>query len=205
MKKTLPVILAVIGLIAGFWFARQQTSTPPLEISGFAFPAPKQLSDIELVDQNNQPFDESLFKDKWTFIYVGYTFCPDACPMTMTILDQLYRTLEEDNQLTDDIAMMLVSVDPHRDTPDRLNSYVSHFNERFVGATGQREQLKSFADQVSAIYSVPEDKEDPNYLVDHSSSIILIDPNAAVHAIFTPPQQAENLAKDFVVLRKRYS
>ncbi len=205
MNKILPIMLAAIALTAGLWFARQQNTTTQMEISGFAFPSPKQLADIELIDQNSQPFNEDLFKDKWTFIYVGYTFCPDACPMTLTILDQLYKKLADGDQLRDDVAMMLVSIDPHRDTPERLNSYVAHFNDSFVGATGEPAKLKSFANQVSAIYSVPDDKSDPNYLVDHSSSIILIDPNAAVHAIFTPPQQAEDLAKDFAVIRDRHS
>ena len=101
--------------------------------------------------------------------------------------------------------MMLVSVDPERDTPERLKSYVGHFNDGFVGATGTADNLRTFATQVSAVYSIPEDRSDPNYLVDHSSTIILIDPNAAVHAIFTPPQAAEKLAEDFEILKKRFS
>lgn len=205
MNKILPIILAAVALLGGLWFAKQQSTETPLEISGFAFPSPKELTNFELIDQNNNTLDASFFKDKWTFIYVGYTFCPDACPMSLTILDQLYKKLESSGELTDNISMLLVSVDPDRDTPERLNSYVKHFNDRFVGATGELNQIKTFANQVSAIYSVPEDRSDPNYLVDHSSSIILINPNAAVHAIFTPPQKADALAQDFVSLRDRHS
>ena len=205
MNKVLPIILATVAVIGGIWSAKQQQASDPIEISGFAFPAPKELTEIALIDQDNNAIDASFFKDKWTFVYVGYTFCPDACPMSLTILDQLYKKLEGNGELTDDISMMLVSVDPHRDTPERLGAYVKHFNDRFVGVTGESEGIKSFANQVSAIYVVPEDKSDPNYLVDHSSSIILIDPNAAVHAVFTPPQEADALAQDFALLRDRHS
>lgn len=197
--------MAIVAVAAGIFFALQQSNNDQAELSGFAFPAPKQLAKVDLIDQDNAPVDADYFKDKWTFIYVGYTFCPDACPITLTVMDQLHNTLAETNDLSDDIEMMLVSVDPDRDTPERLKSYVSHFNETFVGATGTAENLSIFADQVSAVYSVPEDRTDPNYLVDHSSTIILIDPNASVHAVFTPPQTAQKLAEDFRILRKRFS
>ena len=74
--------------------------------------------------------------------------------MTMVTLDQIHNALEESGDLTDDISMMLVSVDPDRDTPERLKSYVAHFNERFTGATGTEENLRNFAGQVSAVYSL---------------------------------------------------
>ncbi len=205
IKKFVPVTLALIAIAAGVFFARQQPDNHQAELSGFAFPSPKALTDIALIDQNNATITAESFKEKWTFIYVGYTFCPDACPMTLTIMDQLYSTLADNNELTEDVAMMLVSVDPERDTTERLKSYVAHFNETFTGATGTPDNLSSFANQVSAVYSVPEDRSDANYLVDHSSTIILIDPNAAVHAIFTPPQAAEKLSDDFRLLRKRFS
>lgn len=198
-------MLAAVALAAGFWFANQQQSPINTEIAGFAYPSPAALENIQLVDHHNKPFDESYFKGKWTFVYVGYTFCPDACPMTLTILDQLRNLLQESGDLQDNISMMLVSVDPARDTPERLNSYISHFNDRFVAATGEPEQIKAFTRQVSALFVVPENPQDQNYLVDHSSTVILIDPNAAVHALFTPPQEAESLANDFKVIRDGFS
>ena len=96
---------------------------------------------------------------------------------------------------------MLVSVDPERDDPERLKEYVKYFNKDFLGATGTTSNLASFAKQVSAVYSLPADRSSKDYLVDHSSSIILINPNAEVHAVFTPPQQADLLAADYIKLR----
>ncbi len=203
MKKILLVVLCTAAIGIGAWFGLNQNQTSPLEISGFAFPQPKPLSSIDLVSHDNQPVNEESFKDKWTFIYVGYTFCPDACPMTMTVLNQIHGILATKKK-SSDVNMMLVSVDPDRDTPEKLAEYVKYFNTSFSAASGTPENIKEFANQVSSVYVLPEDRSDPNYLVDHSSSIILIDPNASVHAIFTPPQTATDLADDFVKLSDRF-
>jgi len=195
--------VAVAALAAGLYFGTQQRGGPDLtELTGFSFPEPKKLSDVSLTDHNNNPFTEENFSDKWTFIYVGYTFCPDACPMSLSTLNQMDTLLNQ--QDGPQANTLLVSVDPERDTPEHMKGYVKYFNSGFSAATGTPEAIKQFADQVSAIYSVPEDRSDPNYLVDHSSSIILINPDAAVQAIFTPPQSADALAKDFKLLVAHY-
>ena len=203
MRNTILLVVAcVIAAAAGFFLSGGgKTQQAPLEIAGFAFPQPAPLESINLVDGEHQPLTEKNFLDRWTFVYVGYTFCPDACPMALTVLNQARELIDTDREKT---AYLLVSVDPHRDTPERLKEYTAHFHESFKGATGEPDNLKKFAKQVSALYSVPQDKSDPSYLVDHSSSIVLIDPNAAVHAIFTPPQTATQLADDFKKLSERY-
>lgn len=192
------------ALAAGVFVGSRQTDADLSELSGFSFPEPKLLYDVALLDHNNEAFTEANFKGRWTFIYVGYTFCPDACPMTLTTLNQMYAQLSE-VELSNDVSTLLVSVDPERDTPERLKEYVKYFNKSVTGVTGSPAELKIFADQVSAIYSVPEDRSDPNYLVDHSSAVVLINPDAAVQAIFTPPQTAEAMAKDFRLLVTHYN
>lgn len=203
MNKFSIVIVAVAALAAGLFFGVQQNTRPDLsQLTGFSFPEPEKLSDVSLIDHNNDPFTEANFSDKWTFIYVGYTFCPDACPMSLNTLNQMDALLNQ--QEGPGANTLLVSVDPERDTPEHMKDYVKYFNKGFSAATGTPEAIRQFADQVSAIYSLPEDRSDPDYLVDHSSSIILINPDAAVQAIFTPPQSAEALAKDFRLLVAHY-
>ncbi len=204
MNKIILAALCIVALGAGAWISTSQTEDVKLEITGFAFPEPEKLSAIKLVSHEDQPVTEDSFKGRWTFIYVGYTFCPDACPMTMTVLNQLHGAIEQEN-VNETVNMMLVSVDPERDTTEKLNSYVKHFNPSFSAATGAPDDIQHFAKQVRSIYALPEDRSDPNYLVDHSSSVILINPEAAVHAIFTPPQVAVDLAKDFVKLSNKYN
>lgn len=203
MNKLSIAFVAIAALAAGLFFGMNKGGEPDLsELTGFSFPEPEKLSDVSLIDHNSDPFTEANFADKWTFIYVGYTFCPDACPMSLNTLNQMDGLLKQQDGPGADT--LLVSVDPERDTPEHMKDYVKYFNSGFSAATGTPEAIKQFADQVSAIYSVPEDRSDPNYLVDHSSSIILINPDAAVQAIFTPPQSAEALAKDFRLLVAHY-
>ena len=202
MKKLPIILIAILALGAGLFFGSRQSQPDLSQLSGFSFPEPEKLQDIALTDHNSTAFTEDNFKDKWTFVYVGYTFCPDACPATLNTLNRLAKLIEEDGSA--DANTLLVSVDPERDTPEHLSNYVKFFNEGFTGATGTNEAIRAFADQVSAVYSLPDDRSDPNYLVDHSSSIILINPDAAVQAIFTPPQEAPVLAKDFELLVAHY-
>ena len=204
MKKIILASLCIVAVGLGAWLSTLQKKPEKLEITGFAFPEPAALTGVTLTSHEGQPVTEESFKDKWTFVYVGYTFCPDACPMAMTVLNQLYGALES-QKVKEPVNMMLVSVDPERDTTEKLNSYVKHFNPTFSAATGTPDNIQSFAKQVSSVYVIPEDRSDPNYIVDHSSSIILINPAAGVHAIFTPPQMAADLADDFVKLNKRYN
>lgn len=204
MKKSLVFIIAIAALAIGVFFGSRQSGPDLGELSGFSFPEPELLQDVALLDHNNEALTEANFKGKWTFIYVGYTFCPDVCPMTLTTLNQMYAQLAEAD-LSNEISTLLVSVDPERDTTEHLKDYVKFFNESFSGATGSPEEISKFADQVSAVFSVPEDRSDPNYLVDHSSTVILINPDAAVQAIFTPPQTAEAMAKDFRLLVAHYN
>ena len=209
MKKTsisrlVTIALCISALVIGFTLNRnsQPEDTKP-EISGFAFPEPSALTDLELIDENNEPLTEKHFNGNWTFVYVGYTFCPDACPLSLNTLSQMYAVLADKNA-ADNVKTLLVSVDPERDTPERLKEYVKYFDKSFVGATGTEQNLAAFAKQVSAVYSLPKDRSKKDYLVDHSSSIILINPNAEVHAIFTPPQQADQLATDYINLQDFY-
>jgi len=205
MKKLALPLVALLAAALGITLSLYQRNHSPnpgkIEISGFIFPEPLPLTSVELIDQDNQPFTEANFKDKWTLVYVGYTFCPDACPIAMATLNQVWSQIEP---LQSKTAAMLVSVDPTRDTPEHLKNYITYFNENFTAATGEPAAIKSFADQVKANYSVPEDKSDPNYLVDHSSTIILIDPDASVHAVFTSPQTAEAVARDYSKLVAQY-
>jgi protein SCO1/2 len=92
---------------------------------------------------------------------------------------------------------VFVSVDSQRDTPPRLAQYVAFFNPKFLGATGDDEALTGLAREVGVAYSFPEGKKGKNYTVDHGSIVALFDPEARLHAVFTPPQKGEEIAQGF--------
>ncbi len=196
-------MIAAVALATGIFFGTKKRTPDLSELAGFSFPEPEKLTDVALIDHNNEPLTAASFKDQWTFIYVGYTFCPDYCPATLSTLNRMDSLIKAENGA--EASTLLVSVDPERDTPQHLKEYVKFFNADFTAATGTPEEIRKFADQVSAVYALPDDRTDPNYLVDHSSSVILINPDAAVQAIFTPPQEAGTMAKDFNLLVAHYN
>ena len=138
-------------------------------------------------------FTNESLKGKWTLIFAGYTFCPDVCPTTLADLDRVYPSLTNDNDTTTQVVF--VSVDPNRDKAEQLADYVHYFNKNFIGVTSTHQQLWPFVTQLGLIYGIVEagDTED-FYLVDHSASIVLIDPEGKLHATFksVPNKQGIN-------------
>lgn len=137
-------------------------------------------------------FTNASLKDKWTLFFVGYTFCPDVCPTTLANLDRVYPTLPNDQDITTQVVF--VSVDPNRDKAEQLADYVNYFNPNFIGVTGTHKQLWPFVTQLGLIYSIVEQSDEEDYyLVDHSASIVLINPDGEFHATFKSVKDAQGI------------
>ena len=159
---------------------------------------PRIFNDFSLVDHKGDTFTLENLKDKWTLIFFGYTYCPDICPTTLATLDALYDQLSPEQQA--DTQVVLVSVDPGRDTVEKLAEYVPFFNEKFLGVTGDfREILKLTGYLNIAFAKVPGDPE--NYLVDHSGQIVLINPKGHYHGFFKAPITVERLQTTYPSIR----
>jgi protein SCO1/2 len=163
-------------------------------IAGFVYPEPRVISPFKLAAQDGKPFDLESLKGKWTFVYFGYTYCPDVCPTTLAELARAKKLLDQAGLSA---QYVFVSVDPQRDTPKRLAQYVAFFDPGFVGASGGGEALTALTRQIGVAYSFPEGTKGATYAVDHSSIVALFDPDARLHAVFTPPQEAEGIADGF--------
>ena len=159
-------------------------------------PAPRALPAVALVDEHGRAFGPADFAGRWSFLYFGYTYCPDVCPLTLVELATLKKSLAE--QLPDTRTdYYLVSVDPARDTPERLREYVTYFDADFHGLTGPMDDLKALAQQTGSVFLVPEGQSEDGYLVSHSSNIALVDPEGRLAAVFTSPHAPKQLAADF--------
>jgi protein SCO1/2 len=123
--------------------------------------------------------------------------------MTLSQLNAVDQRLAQQG-LDQDTAYLMISVDPRRDTPERLGQYVTYFNKNFQGATGTPEELEKLAKQLGIFYKLNDQEDAENYTVDHSSAIILIDPDIKLRAIFTHPDQPDSLIADFTQIRTRY-
>ena len=203
--KTVVLLVAVLGLAGGIVAGKlwQQRASAPVEIAGFVYPQPKPISPFALIRQDGSSFGPDALEGKWTFMYFGYTFCPDACPTTLVELNRVAKLLAGTGPDAD-TQFVFVSVDPRRDTPERLAEYVPYFNRDFIGVTGSDDALRALTGELGVIYVFPEGTQGDTYPVDHSSNVLLLNPDGRLHAVFTAPQKAQEVAGDFRKIRERW-
>lgn len=190
IKLTVFGLVLLIGVIvAGFVYQVQKprVMTPSeLKINGaFMFDTPRALPDFALVDHRGEPFTGASLEGQWTLVFFGFTYCPDICPTTMAFLARFMGELEGLPEHAD-TRVVMVSVDPARDTPERLAEYVPYFDPSFTGVTGEFLDIHRFATALNTPFrKVP--GEDENYLVDHSANVVLINPRGDYHGFFKAP------------------
>lgn len=176
----LAMLLLLVGTLAGgAWYADKKNSLTDAVV---VYPEPKALTDFSFTDGDGQPFTEQSFTDHWSLVFVGYTFCPDICPTTLADLSRIYPEL---TALSNKVQVVFMSVDPDRDTPERLKVYTEYFNANFLTVTAPHEQLMPAVQQLGLVYGIHE-REAAHYLVDHSASIALVNPKGELHASFRP-------------------
>lgn len=201
MTNKLPVIaLALLGLVivglGGLTAIQMQKSrqinsqqpsqtAPQLALAtSFVFPVPKPLSAFSVTDQYGKAFTNNQLKNKWSLFFIGYTSCPDVCPTTMGKLTAAYPDLLN----SADIQIIFLSVDPKRDSQEKLFSYMDFFNPEFTALTGEHSQLFPLTRDLGFVYAMI--GEGPDYQVDHSASMALISPKGEKVAIIKPKSSA---------------
>ena len=158
------------------------------------------LPPFQLKTQGGQ-FGNADLQGKWTLVFFGYTFCPDACPTAMALLKQVKLRLAVQGIAPPQVLM--VSVDPARDTPAVLARYVAAFDTSFIGAVADDAALAPLAKHLGVMYARHDQEKSPNYSVDHSVGIYLIDTQGRLKALFTPPQEVDSMAAAYKKLTQR--
>lgn len=195
-------VVALISAAAGFgvWRLQHETSAPDLA-SLKVLPEPRVIADFDLLDQDGKPFALQRLRGTWSLLFFGFTYCPDICPGTLYDLEQVHRALGDAPGISDAHQVVFVSVDPERDTPARLAEYVTYFDPDFQGVTGAPEQLAPLAMQIGVAYRIePHEAGDPNYAVDHSASVFLVDPDARLYGIFPSPHDPALMIRDLLTV-----
>jgi len=199
--------VALAAMLAGAWLAgsgrgnNSQAMLLPDRVMTL-FPDPKPLTAFALTDHKNRVFDLAALKGKWSFLFFGFTHCPDICPTTLAILARARDNIAKSRVGADDVQFVLISVDPNRDTAGKLGQYVAYFDTTFLGVTGNDAQIGNLARQLGAPYQVEFKLGMENYPVYHTTTVFLVDPRARYHAMFTPPLDAETISRRFKVLRE---
>ena len=198
------LIIAAVALATGIWAAQALLNNkPPVdELAATRFPVARQLEPFSLVDHQGNTFDNAALRGLWSFLFFGYTHCPDVCPTTLSVLNSVSGKLADNNA---PVRFVLVSVDPQRDTPEQLARFVTYFNSDFIGVTGSEEGIAQLTRQLGIMHMQVADESSPDsYLVDHSAGLLLIDPKGNYHAVFTPPLSADAIASDFRKMLKAF-
>ncbi len=163
-------------------------------------PAPKPLAEFSLVDQQGVPFQRKELVGRWNFLFFGYTHCPDVCPATLSILAQVQKRLAGEDGSAG-IQTIFVSIDPQRDSPETLAEYMAFFDQGFIGLTGSTEEIDNLTRQLGAGYMRGEETSPGNYVVNHTSAIFLIDPQARLVAAFSQPHNPATIVELFHKIR----
>lgn len=191
------VMLAVVVLVGvGFLAARSWFGSEPA--AGYVTSAGQASigGPFTLVDQDGKTVTDRDFQGRWLLVYFGYTYCPDVCP---TSLARNAEALDLLGPRGDAVVPVLISVDPQRDTPEKMKDYVHYFHPRTVGLTGTPQQVAAVAKDYRVFYMKVE-REDPSaYLMDHSSFTYLVGPDGKFVQFFrheaTPQEVADGLKK----------
>jgi protein SCO1/2 len=171
----------------------------PYTFKGTEFVGDRPAPNFTLTGADGQPVSLSDFGDKVVVLYFGYTFCPDVCPTTLTDMKQVMQLL---GNKADDVQFIMVSVDPERDTPDKLGEYVAYFDPRFVGLTGTPEEVLAAATPYGVIFEKHEGTAATGYLVDHTATLNIIDKSGKLRLLFPFDAEPKDIADDLKQLVK---
>jgi protein SCO1/2 len=205
------VVMATAAGIAMAYIVSAQRA--PALSALLLLPEPRPIAAFELVDGAGWPFSPERLRGHWSLAFFGFTNCPDVCPSALYDLDLASRRLVEANigaraEARDGVGsthqVVFVSVDPERDTPERIAQYVAYFNPGFIGVSGAHDQLAALTAQLGIAYRVEEHAPgSERYDVVHSASVVLIDPRGRLRGAFPPPLDAPAIARDLALLIDR--
>lgn len=196
VQKTVLVSVAAIALVLGLTVNKVLRPAPLneaelTEAGVYLFDTPRPIPDVRLTSSTGESWGKADLQDQWNLLFFGYTFCPDICPTTMAELRQLTLDLPEPDR--ERLQVTMISVDPNRDTPAQLNSYLNFFDAGFDGATGEPDELARLAQALSVAYIEPDTSTD-NYLVDHSGQVVMVDPAGRYVGFIRPPLRPAQLS-----------
>lgn len=202
MKASAPLlILAAAGAMALGAAAASLIGRPPShDVQATVLSQPRPVPAFEMIADDRRPFGRDDLAGRWSMLFFGFTYCPDICPLTLRLLSEVDDRLE-DLPADERLRVVFVSVDPQRDTPERLAEYVRHFDPAFVGITGSREDVDDLTEGLHVPYTIVPGESDDDYTVAHSAALFLVNPAGELAAVFGAPHDAETIAADYRAIR----
>lgn len=198
-KKPLAVVLTVAALLAGGAVIVLLATRPaPEAVRATVLPAPKALPEFSLRDQDNVPFLRSSLEGQWSLMFFGFTHCPDICPLTLQKLASARRQLAA-QEPADLPVIVFVSVDPARDTSEVIGRYANAFGDGVTAVTGELEEINVLTAALGIFHARPP-KPDGGYDVEHSAAVLVVNPDAALKAVFSAPHDVNSFVNDIALI-----
>ena len=200
MQKTLWVLVACVALVLGLTVFKvlnvpaADRKAQQLDAGIVMLQTPRPLPKVQLLDQNAQPRLLSSLTGQWSLVFFGYTFCPDVCPTTLAELRHIKSKLSP--KAAAQVQLVMVSVDPARDTPAQLKTYLSFFDANLLGLTGEPVAIAEAAKAMGVPYIAAPTDQGENYLVDHGANLALVDPQGRQQGFIRAPLRTDKLAEE---------
>jgi protein SCO1/2 len=201
--KTVALCLLFVSVVLAGFVSRVLRDGPQLDeealraLGAIVLPAPREISPFALRDDSGQAFGLDALTGHWTLLYFGFTYCPDVCPTALRDLaraDQPMRDAFAAAGIEAPLQVVMVSVDPERDTPERLREYVRFFDADFIGVTGEHAALAGFATELNAAFAkvpAPEGAAPGEYAITHTGNVAIVNPRGHYHGFLRPPLAPE--------------
>lgn len=193
------IIAIAIGLaLAAGTFLALRMQTPSVPEFALVLPEPNPVPEFSLLNQHGMPIDQTVFAGQWDLVFFGFTHCPDICPTTLQVLAAAKTALQEKGQVPLP-RIVLVSVDPERDTPELMRQYVDYFGEGNLGITGALDEITKLTSGLGIFFAKHASGAE-DYAVDHSAAVLVINPDGGFEALFGGPHVVENYVHDLPIV-----
>ena len=194
--------IAMFVMIAGFYIGKWIAKPDLSQLTASYLESSVKIAPFSLIDTNKYPYTEQSLKGHWTLVFFGYSNCPDICPTTLTHMAHVYNRLADKPTLQKTTQFVFVSVDPERDTPEFLKTFVRYFNTEFKGITGDDKEIKKLSTQLQIPYELGAKDSSGNYDVNHGANLSLINPDGEYIATFNGTQTAQSIADDLKLIQQ---
>ena len=197
IRITVASCLLIVSMVAGLFVystisPKELTAEEYKQIGFYKLVRSRQINNFELTE-GDRKFSNNDLKGSWDVLFLGFASCPDMCPMTMKKMAMTNSSLSEET--SSKINFRMISVDPVRDTPEKMQQYVEAFNPSFTGITGNIEVIYKLATDLTLPFVPVVASDNTNYDMDHSMNLAVIDPNGNYFGFFKSPHSPENMAK----------
>ncbi len=187
------LLAVVIGVLAGNYLNTNDDQAQAVRDAGIiVLPKSREVPALRMASTHADLQDTQALTGQWSLVYFGYTFCPDICPTTLAELRQLKNLLPDEAK--NNLRVLMVSVDPHRDTTEQLKSYLHYFDPEFIGLTGDMPDIQTLSNALSIPF-IPGDTRTARYTVDHSGNLAIISPDGRQYGFIRAPLNVRKLAE----------